>query len=321
MRDNQEGLVSILLAVYRPNRDWLVQQLRSLEQQTYEKIEILIRDDCPEQPVGRDFFAQQLSARPFTYTINPKNLGHAKTFAALAEQAAGDYLAFCDQDDIWAPEKIFMLVEALVKEDATGAYCGLDVMDENGDPVAGDVREIRKTDRFLSGDGLGKQLFVRNCIYGNTILLSSRVAQKGLPLPEGFTHDHWFSLWAAVEGRLIFVPCPLVHYRIHGKNLSTPFRGINTREDYLTQRIEVLEQRCQVQSRVAFDEELSAEIERVRHWVTLRRNWLEKPSITHFWAYLQTCAIHPKIFCFELLLGLTPQKLQKKLFSLLRKRI
>ena len=43
-------LVSILLAVYKPNEAWFIEQLISLNEQTYENIELLVYDDCPDFP-------------------------------------------------------------------------------------------------------------------------------------------------------------------------------------------------------------------------------------------------------------------------------
>ncbi len=44
--ETDKPLVSILLAVYKPNTQWLIDQLISLNNQTYNNIELLAYDDC-----------------------------------------------------------------------------------------------------------------------------------------------------------------------------------------------------------------------------------------------------------------------------------
>lgn len=311
--------VSVLLAVYRPNLQWLALQLQSLEWQSYPELEICIRDDCPERPVGQAFFEQTLISVPFSYQINSENLGHAKTFAKLAEEATGQYLAFCDQDDVWREDKLERLAEQLEKPGITAAYCTMDVIDGKGNPMASDIREVRKKEFFLSGEGLAPTLFVRNCIYGNTLVLPSWVVKEALPLPDGFTHDHWFSLWAAYRGQLAFVERPLVHYRIHGGNLSTPFRSVSTRQEYLNQRIKPLALRCHCRSRFAQDTDIALRIAQVSNWVNCRQCWLEQGGLPNLITYGRKRGMQRKIFCFEVVLRLTPPFLQKRLFAGLRK--
>ena len=39
--------VDILLSVYKPNKKYLIEQLKSLNDQNYPNIEVIINDDCP----------------------------------------------------------------------------------------------------------------------------------------------------------------------------------------------------------------------------------------------------------------------------------
>lgn len=48
-------LVSILLAVYKPNENWFIEQLISLNEQTYNNLELFVYDDCPDFPTSEDF--------------------------------------------------------------------------------------------------------------------------------------------------------------------------------------------------------------------------------------------------------------------------
>ena len=43
--ETDKPLVSILLAVYKPNEKWLIEQLISLNEQSYENLELIVYDD------------------------------------------------------------------------------------------------------------------------------------------------------------------------------------------------------------------------------------------------------------------------------------
>ena len=48
--------VNILMSIYKPNLNFLIKQLQSLNNQTYQNIEVLINDDCPDSPCDVSVF-------------------------------------------------------------------------------------------------------------------------------------------------------------------------------------------------------------------------------------------------------------------------
>lgn len=304
--------VSVLMAVYHPDRDWLRRQLTSLREQTLLPSEILICDDCPEDPVGPDLFKRELQGLPFSYEVNPENLGSSETFARLVTKASGDTVAFCDQDDVWKPDKLRLLVNCLRRPGVTLAYCDLCVIDARGKLLAGNVAEVRPRECFPEGKNLARRLFVKDSIYGCSILMRTDVAQKALPLPEGMGHDHWFSLYAASEGEIVHLRKPLVCYRLHGENQSTALRHIATKQDYLEERIRRLRiqaNACAV--RFPCDAQLTAYITRVAGWADARERWFcgDFRAGAAFW---RDRAISPNAARFELVLPFLPQWLFRK---------
>ena len=266
--------ISVLMAVYRPNRDWLEQQLISISDQTLPEIELLVRDDCPQEPIGEEVFEPLKKRMPVHYQINERNWGPGITFALLVKEAQSDYIAFCDQDDIWMPEKLEMLLGEIEEKKAAVCYCDLSVIDAQGNQIASDVRRVRTRDVFLEGAGLAKKLFVKNCIYGCSMLMPATLAKQALPLPEGMGHDHWFSLWAASKGEVVHLKKPLVRYRLHGNNQSNTLSRIHTKKDYLEQRIMKLKrQAVQCRGRFEDDPDLESYIFEVEKWTVARQQW------------------------------------------------
>lgn len=99
-------LVNILLSVYNGEK-YLKEQLESLRSQTYPHIHLYIRDDGSSDAshsIIQDFSAS--SPFPVTF-IQGENLGFVKSFfQLLSKSPTGDLWSFCDQDDVWLPDKV-----------------------------------------------------------------------------------------------------------------------------------------------------------------------------------------------------------------------
>ena len=136
----------------------------------------------------------------------------------------GDYVALCDQDDIWDAEKLALSSQAMRKaQEQHGAakplllHTDLMVIDAEGHLVASSLMQIQKI-AHAAQEPL-KTLLVQNFVTGCTVLVNRPLLEAALPVPEeALMHDWWFALIAASLGDLIFLPRPIVHYRQHGRN-------------------------------------------------------------------------------------------------------
>ena len=144
IQKTNKPLVSILLAVYKPNEKWLIEQLISLNKQSYQNLNLFVYDDCPEFPVDESIVAKYITN--FTYKIirGKKNRGSNKVFEELTKLGDGEYFAYCDQDDIWEENKIFLLMEKFKNKDVTLVCSDLSIIDENSTKIADSITKIRK---------------------------------------------------------------------------------------------------------------------------------------------------------------------------------
>ena len=92
-------LVTVCIATYN-GAAYLAAQLDSVLNQTHRHCEILIGDDTSSD--GTREILEEYARRDSRVRLifNPENLGYNRNFEALARQAAGEYIAFCDQDDV-----------------------------------------------------------------------------------------------------------------------------------------------------------------------------------------------------------------------------
>ncbi|MCD8045510.1 MAG: glycosyltransferase [Clostridiales bacterium] len=114
---NTQPSVNIILATYNGQK-YLQQQLGSLLAQSWPNMTIYIRDDgSSDDTVAflRDYIASHSSTGNIILLDNRDvNLGcPASFYQILRDCEPADYYAFCDQDDIWYPEKIQWAVEKL----------------------------------------------------------------------------------------------------------------------------------------------------------------------------------------------------------------
>ena len=239
-------LISILMAVYEPRLDWLREQLMSLNDQTYPNLRLYIRDDCsPAASYEQIQSCVQECITRFSYTItrNEKNLGSNGTFELLTQEADGELFAYCDQDDVWLPEKLTVLQEAMEREQAVLAYSDVSAVDDESKLLARSLRELRPRLTYLEGSDLAPKLFFRNCVAGCAMLVNSNIAKRAIPFPRQTVCDHWIALLAATEGTVAFVPDQLVRYRQHKHNQTGVLAGVSDKQSYLRYKVAPLEER------------------------------------------------------------------------------
>ncbi|MFN7226971.1 MAG: glycosyltransferase [Holosporales bacterium] len=92
-------LISVCIATYN-GAAYLSAQLDSVLNQTHRHLEILIGDDTSSDVTREILEAYAQRDGRIRLIFNPENLGYNRNFEALARQATGEYIAFCDQDDV-----------------------------------------------------------------------------------------------------------------------------------------------------------------------------------------------------------------------------
>jgi glycosyltransferase involved in cell wall biosynthesis len=207
-------LVSIVIATYNGEAH-LQEQLDSIAAQTYPSIEVIAIDDgSTDGTIG--ILERYREAHPETRIIrNEKNLGYQKNFEKGFTFATGRYIAPCDQDDIWLPEKIATLVDQ-IGEHAI-AYCDSQFIDANGNPTGG----------YMNGGGKVLMDFDDPLMYvvgasapGHAMIIDRQVAMDAMPYPTILCHDNWIAFVATFHSSLKFVDKALVQYRRHENNAT-----------------------------------------------------------------------------------------------------
>lgn len=236
-------LVSILLAVYKPNETWFIEQLISLNEQTYKNMELLVYDDCPDFPVDEDIIKRYITNYSYTLSKGIENIGSNKAFEELTKQGNGEFFAYCDQDDIWEVNKIEVLVNLIQKEHSVLSYSDMSVIDKYGKFTSDNLRKAKPRIKYVYGENLFSRFFFKNCVSGCCMLINSEIAEKAIPFSRVTIHDQWLCIIAGYYGNISFVNKSLVRYRIHGNNQTGSFKNVYNKKDYYNLRVNILQQR------------------------------------------------------------------------------
>lgn len=222
-------LVHVLLATYN-GAAHLQEQLDSLRDQVGVRIRLYVSDDgSTDESLA---IVRRFEAWPVEILPEQPHGGSTANFLRLlryvrAGVGAGDFIAFCDQDDIWNADKLKRSVEALQAGDGTqpaGYGARTLLVDPQNRPV-GYSRLFRKPPSFANA-------LVQCYMGGNTLVLNAAAAQVvgdeahlGVP-----SHDWWsYQAVTACGGRFIYDPLPGVRYRLHAANEVGSNRGLLAR--------------------------------------------------------------------------------------------
>ncbi|GAB6140307.1 glycosyltransferase family 2 protein [Methylosoma difficile] len=205
-------LVSIVLATYNGER-FLEQQLDSLLKQTHPHLEIIAIDDGSSDDTVNILNRYAGQHPQLAVHVNEHNLGHVKTFEKGFKLAKGDFIAPCDQDDVWLPTKIEVLLKHIGNHAI--AYCDSAFIDGQGrllGQMMGDTKNMVDFDNPLSYVEVGISAL------GHAMLIAKPVALAAMPFPYRFSHDNWLGFVASFNGGVKFVDAVLVQYRRHDAN-------------------------------------------------------------------------------------------------------
>lgn len=314
-------LVSILLAVYKPNEKWFIEQLISLNEQTYENMELLIYDDCPEFQVNEEYFKKYITKFKYTLIRGEKNKGSNKAFEELTKIADGEFFAYCDQDDIWEKEKIDLMVDKLKMEDVTLVCSDLLIIDENSKKTANSITEIKKRIVYKSGYNLAGELLMTNFVTGCAMMVKKEIAKKAMPFETTLIHDQWIAIIAALSGKIEFIDKPLVRYRQHSFNQTGILKDVNDKKTYYSKRI--LDFLCRYR---VFEErlnhvELKEQIDNSLIWLEARKNYFLSPNIKDLKVMIKYKDFHKVSVLIEIILPFLPECIFKNIIKLAKKGV
>ena len=224
--------IAILLSTYNGSA-FLLEQLQSLFAQTYANFVVVVRDDGSTDNTLSILLEHKTREPDRLHVVESEasNLGPRDSFALLVEyvlqhkDALGlehAYMMFCDQDDVWFPEKIETELNTMLETEQLHpnlpvlVHSDLQVVSETLDPIAPSLARYQGLETTRNGFN---QLVISNLVTGCTALINEALARKSLPVSKNaIMHDWWLALVAAAFGKVVYLDTALILYRQHGSN-------------------------------------------------------------------------------------------------------
>ncbi len=214
-----EKKVDILLATYKPNITYLKEQIESVLNQTYKNIKLYISDDCSnEQEVIETLETYAKNDDRIELYVQEKNLGYIKNFEFLLTKSTAKYVAFCDQDDVWYPNKIEKSLNTLIEKNVDLIYCNSKHINENDEIINSNYFKHKNMPLVKSKNNI--LAISRYLGLGCSQIFTSEVRQKMLPYKESVMAHDWLASFIASEGKGVdYIEEPLFLYRLHTGNV------------------------------------------------------------------------------------------------------
>lgn len=207
-------LVSVVIPAFNSEK-YIKDCIRSVLQQTYQNIEIIVVDDGSTD--GTQSKLQELSNEIIVLRKENEGAASARNLGIL--HSSGIYIALLDSDDIWLPEKLDKQVQLMSEKELDLVYCGGESFGNTGLPIT-------YTPEF-SGDCYKN--FVQFPTRAIIILgCSSAIIRKSVLEHSGnfdanflgSAEDWDFFRRFCKHGKVGFLDEALVKYRLHDKNVS-----------------------------------------------------------------------------------------------------
>lgn len=217
----QRPLVSVVVPAYNAERH-IEATLASIQAQSVINIEILVVDDCSND--GTMGLVERISAQDprVQYLRTPANCGGPAGPRNLGVKAArAEWLALCDADDLWHPQKLEFQLHCAKLEGANFVCSQVtDFHSKNPPPAFAGVSSAKAEELSV------KMMLKKNRVATSSVLCHRMLlthgngfdTNKALSAVEDF--DMWLRLLDTHDVRMFRIMASLVNYRILPGSLS-----------------------------------------------------------------------------------------------------
>ena len=203
--------ISIVVPMYNTKFSYFVELIDSINNQTYQNFEVCLADSSKIPDVQIQKYIQELNSSKIVYKNISQNLGISENTNVAISFSTGDYVAFCDHDDVISIDALYEVVKAINSSDADFIYTDEDIL-ENG---------IRKNPHFkpdFSPDLLTSYNYICHlCVVKRKLFDEVGLLNKEF---DG-AQDYDFVLRATEKAKnIVHIPKVLYHWRAHETSTS-----------------------------------------------------------------------------------------------------
>lgn len=109
----QKNLVSVIIPTFNAAKH-IKSTINSILNQSYSDIEIIVVDDCSNDDTKNELKSYISNEEIKFYELDKNSGGPATPRNLGIKKSKGEWIAFCDSDDIWHPNKLELQIEYMI---------------------------------------------------------------------------------------------------------------------------------------------------------------------------------------------------------------
>ncbi len=219
-------MIEILLATYQGEK-YIREQIDSILTQSYSDWHLTISDDgSTDETVSIIDEYQSRYPDQIRAVRSKKKIGTARDhFFWLMQNCGSDYICFCDQDDVWKPDKLKLFADRMREMEETEGqntpilvFSDLCVVDKELKVISDSIMYLQQQKAIIEDY---RELLFKNVVNGNAMMINRALADismRCLAPKKTIMHDWWIAITAARFGGISYIDCATVLYRQHGEN-------------------------------------------------------------------------------------------------------
>lgn len=208
-----KGLVSIITPTYNCGK-FIAETIESIQAQTYTQWEMIIVDDCSTDDTKAVVDGYTEKDSRIKYHCLEINSGAAVARTKAMELAEGEYMAFCDSDDLWMPDKLERQLAFMTENGYAFTCTAYEQIDEESRSLGRVIKTVKKTD-------YNRLLF--DCPVGNSAVMYNVGVMGKFRVPN-IRKRNDDALWLQMlkkEKYIWGMPDVLMRYRIRSNSISS----------------------------------------------------------------------------------------------------
>ena len=210
-----EDRVSVVVPTHN-SETFVAETLASIAGQTYGDLEVLVTDDASTDGTVEIVRTLAESDSRFRVSVQDRRRGAAAARNDAIRRATGRFLAFCDSDDLWGPEKLARQLSYARERGAAIAFTAYELMDVDG----------RRLGRFVDRGNVEwvdyQGMLRKRATMGCSTVIVDRAQVQDLAMPDLATGQD-YATWLQILRRGFRAYClddPLTRYRIRPGSIS-----------------------------------------------------------------------------------------------------
>ncbi len=223
---NDKPKVTVLLATYN-GINYIDELIESILIQSYDNWELIISDDVSTDATLSSIqkYCEKYSDKIKLLSCDKKHGSAKDNFMYMLSHCKGEYFMFCDQDDVWLPDKIKDTLEIMLSEEKNDASLPV-LVHSDLKVVDSDLNII--DDSFMHYCQLSplrnelNNLVIQNIVTGCTVMINSSLVDlidfNILETDSILMHDWYLALIASAFGHIAYLPESTILYRQHNDN-------------------------------------------------------------------------------------------------------